>query len=863
MLGPALPLRRGGINFAVRMIVRQPVALSRLAGALVALGGTVVLTGWFTGTEILTSFVPGWLAMKVNTAIGFVLTGLALALLAPAETLPLQFRTGRLCAGFAAILGLLTLLQYPLNRDFGIDQLLIPEAPGAVETVHLGRMAPATALAFVLAGTGLLLPRRRFPRTFQVLVHLTGLLAVISACHYAYLGRPLLPYTQMAFHSAVLFLVLAGGILATRADSGPVAVLAGDSAGGRAARRLLPAATLVPLTLGWLLIRGESSGWYDFATGTLLYAVSTVGIVGGLVWIHALRLHRADHSRRSADAKVMAQLGRLHLLEQVTRAIGERHDLPSIYQVVVRRLEENLPLGFCAILIHDEAGGPLHVAHVGLHEPALGAALARLGGSRLAAVEHGRLLYEPDLTKAGDLPLLEELGRAGLRALVLAPLTVEGNVFGLLLAARRAPSSFSSSECEFLSQTAAHTALATHQHRLRGKLQHAYDELRATQQAVLQQERLNALGQLASGIAHDINNAITPATLYAEFVLQTESALSPKSREHLQNIKATMTNVSQTVARLRDFSRGPEPDAVFAPVDLAALIAEVVRLTRARWSDIPQQSGVLIELTQDLAVGVPAIDGVEAEVRDSLTNLIFNAVDAMPSGGRLTLRTRLLPAGRRNFPPPRLALEVSDTGTGMNEETRHRCLEPFFTTKGRGGTGLGLAMVYGMVQRHNATLEIDSEPGQGTTFRICFGLPAVPTPQSASRVVGSQPVRPLRLLVVDDDPLILRSLRDVLTGDGHSVVACPGGLEGLAAFTSAQARGDRFDAVITDLGMPQVDGRTVAAAIKSAGNIPVILLTGWGQQKEEQAELPRHVDVVLPKPPQLPDLRAALAQLCA
>ncbi len=845
------------------MIARHPTALSRLSGALVVLGGAVVLTGWVTGTEVLTSFVPGWLAMKVNTAICFVLMGLALALLAPAEVLPLSLRAGRLCAALATGLGLFTLLQYPLNRDFGIDQLLIPEAPGAVQTVHLGRMAPATALAFVLAGTGLLLPRRRFPRTFQVLVHLTGLLAVISACHYAYLGRPLLPYTQMALHTAVLFLVLAGGMLATRADSGPVAVLAGDSAGGRAARRLLPAATLVPLTLGWLLIRGEASGWYDFSTGTLLYAVGTVGIVGGLVWIHALRLHRADLARRAADAKIMAQLGRLDLLEQITRAIGERQDLPSIYQVVVRRLEENLPLDFCAILLRDEASGPRCTAHVGLREPELGADLSRLDGDSLAAAERGPLLYEPDLTRVGDAPLLRLLGPAGLRALVLAPLAVEDRVFGFVLAARRTPASFSSGECEFLSQTAAHTALATQQHRLHRKLQHAYDELRATQQAVLQQERLSALGQMASGIAHDINNAITPAALYAEFVLQTESTLSPKSREHLQNIKTTMTNVAQTVARLRDFSRGPEPDAVFVPVDLAALIPEVVRLTRARWSDIPQQSGVVIELIQDLATGVPAIDGVESELRDSLTNLIFNAVDAMPAGGRLTLRTRLLPAGRRNFPPPRLALEIADTGTGMDEETRRRCLEPFFTTKGRGGTGLGLAMVYGMVQRHNATLEIDSELGKGTAFRICFGLPAVPTPQFASRVVGSQPAHALRLLVIDDDPLILRSLRDVLTGDGHSVVACPGGPEGLAAFTSAQARGDRFDAVITDLGMPQVDGRIVAAAVKAAGNIPVILLTGWGQRMEEQAELPRHVDVILPKPPKLPDLRAALAQLCA
>jgi len=845
------------------MNTRLATQVSLAAGIIVICGGTVVLTGWLTGIGVMTSFLPGWLAMKVNTAIGFLLSGLALVLFSAQVATPSRRLTGQVCAAAAALLGLLTFLQYMLGRDFGIDQWLIPEKPGAVQTVHLGRMAPATALAFVLAGVALLLPRTRFARTFQMLVHLTGLLGLISACHYFYLGRPLLPYTQMAIHTAGLFMVLACGLLAMRPESTLVTVMTGDTAGSRVSRRLLPAATFVPLVLGWFLIHGDRYGWYDFATGTLLFAVSLVGILGGLVWVYAVRLHRADLKRRAADARILAQLERLNLLEQVTRAIAEHQDPESIHQVVVRRLEESLPLDFCAILLREADGQAVWAAHFGLHEPELAETLQGLdlADPALNGAVAGRLMHESNLAATTDgSPLINRLRTAGMGSAVLAPLATEDKVFGFLVAVRRAPDSFSSGLCEFLTQTADHASLATHQARLRWQLQQAYDDLRHTRQSLLQQERLNALGQMASGIVHDINNAITPASLCAEIVLQTETGLGPKSSDPLQNIQKSMSNVAQTVARLRGFYRGNEPEERLAPVNLNAIIKEVVKLTRARWSDMPQQAGLVVELELDLSSDVPVLEGVEAEFRDAVTNLIFNATDAMPQGGRITVRTRLQPAGPQQVPPARVVLEVSDTGTGMDEQTRQHCLEPFFTTKGQGGTGMGLAMVYGMVQRHDGTLDIDSTPGRGSTFRI--GLPPASGQRTDAAVpaVRPEPERDLRILLVDDDPLILRSLREVLSSDGHTVRACPGGREGLDALATMPGD-EKFDVVITDLGMPQVDGRTVAAAAKAGGVRAVILLTGWGQRMDTGASPPLHVDLVLPKPPKLPDLRAALARL--
>jgi CheY-like chemotaxis protein len=208
-------------------------------------------------------------------------------------------------------------------------------------------------------------------------------------------------------------------------------------------------------------------------------------------------------------------------------------------------------------------------------------------------------------------------------------------------------------------------------------------------------------------------------------------------------------------------------------------------------------------------------------------------------------------------------VEVADSGVGMNEETRQKCMVPFFTTKGERGTGLGLSMVFGMVERHSASIEIDSAPGAGTIIRLRFAVAtAVLVAPRRSSDAPPVPAR-LRLLLVDDDPVLLKSLRDALEADGHVIVAADGGKAGIAEFNAALARNEPYAAVITDLGMPYLDGRKVAAAIKAASPAtPVILLTGWGQRMIAEEDIPNHVDRVLAKPPKLRELREVLSQLC-
>jgi len=364
---------------------------------------------------------------------------------------------------------------------------------------------------------------------------------------------------------------------------------------------------------------------------------------------------------------------------------------------------------------------------------------------------------------------------------------------------------------------------------------------------------------MASGIAHDINNAISPVSLYTEVLLEMEPNLSVRTREYLETTQRAIGDVAHTVSRMREFYRQQEPQLILVPVDLSRLAQQVIDLTRARWNDMPQKRGVVIELSPELAPDLPAVAGIESEIREALINLIFNAVDAMPEGGTLTLRTTAVKAGSNT---PFVHVEVTDTGIGMDEETRRRCLEPFFTTKGERGTGLGLAMVYGVAQRHKAEIEMESASGKGTTVRMTFPV-SVSNAAGLTHLVAATAIPSrLRILVVDDDPLLIKSLRDTLEVDGHAVTTANGGQAGIDTFLSIERPADQFAIVITDLGMPYVDGRKVATAVKAASpSTPVILLTGWGQRLVAENDIPPHVDRVLNKPPKLRELRATLAEL--
>ncbi|HEX6636678.1 MAG TPA: PAS domain S-box protein [Steroidobacteraceae bacterium] len=562
-----------------------------------------------------------------------------------------------------------------------------------------------------------------------------------------------------------------------------------------------------------------------------------------------------------AESKLKVQLERMQLLDRTTHAIGAHQDLRKVFETVLRSLEDYLGVDFCSVAQYQAHPAQITVMQMGEKSARIASQMGvdehtgiGVDEGELRSCVQGSLIYEPDLKRGPQSALCVRLRSAGLESLVAAPLAVEDEVFGVLLVARRATESFSSDDCEFLRQLSSHVALAAHQARLYGALQSAYQDLRQTQQTVMQQERLRSLGQMASGVAHDINNALSPAALYAQSMLTHEQNMSGRARDQLGVILRAIDDVSRTVQRMRAFYMPQGLELTLAPVDVNQVVGQVIDLTRARWTNMPQERGAVIDVKTDLEPGELRILGAENEMRDALTNLLLNAVDALPEGGTITLRTRL------DARDDQVIIEVQDTGVGMSETTRSRCLEPFFTTKGERGTGLGLPMVFGMVQRHGGELEIESELGAGTVMRLL--IPRAPSGMTArERTLPAKP-RPLRILLVDDDPLLLRSLRDALELDDHQVVTAEGGQAGIDAFSDATSTGVQYDAVITDLGMPYVDGRKVATRIRQmSAHVPIIMLTGWGHRLIATDETPEHVNRVLSKPPKVADLRAALLEL--
>jgi signal transduction histidine kinase/ActR/RegA family two-component response regulator len=402
--------------------------------------------------------------------------------------------------------------------------------------------------------------------------------------------------------------------------------------------------------------------------------------------------------------------------------------------------------------------------------------------------------------------------------------------------------------------------------RLTEGLQEAYEELRRTQQVVVQQERLRALGQMASGIAHDINNALSPIVAYSELLQTTQPDLSEKAREYLQIINQAGEDIAHIVTRMREFYRRHSDSEPLTKVDLNQIVKEVIVLTRPRWRDVAQRYGISINVEPELESGLPPLLSDASELREALTNLIFNAVDALPSGGTINLVTRSVnrPASPESKAAERqLQIEVRDDGVGMDEKTRLRCLEPFFSTKAqRGGTGLGLAMVYGMMQRHDGTIDIESLPGKGTSIRLTFPMRESPSQTAASVAPNGIPKRSLNILCIDDQPQMLQLLGDCLPSFGHRVTIASNGEKGLELFHAAKLKNKPYEIVITDLGLPDVDGHQVAKAIKAESpGTPIIMMTGWGKMMKENKEVPPDVDGLVDKPPNLQKLNDLLCQL--
>jgi GAF domain-containing protein len=554
-----------------------------------------------------------------------------------------------------------------------------------------------------------------------------------------------------------------------------------------------------------------------------------------------------ENSRLFSDNQ--RRLEELALLHELSQAVTGQLDRAALVEVIYRQLARVLDAPTGGIFAYDERrqefeallrmrNGAIEVAETGRRYPVGVGLMTRL-------VERRQAIRTDDYVEA--------CGREGVTPLdtdqplpywVGAPMIAGDEVVGAI-ALRGGARPFTEADARLLTNIAGLAALAFRSARLYEERTQAYSELVAAQDHLLRVDKLRALGEMASGVAHDFNNLLASIVGRTQMLLQAVE--DPRLRQWLGVIERAARDGTQTVRRLQEFTR-IRRDQAFVPVDLNEVAREALEVTQFRWRDEAMSRGIDLQVVTSFA-GRASVSGDPAELREALINLILNAVDAMESGGVLTLATRV--------DGDAVVLTVADTGEGMSAEVQRRLFEPFFTTKGPKGTGLGLSVTFGIVSRHGGQIEVDSAPGKGTRLELRFpqarAEPAVLAGPPAAVVAGAG--EPARCLVVDDEDEVRDMLGDVLALGGHTPVLVSSGSEAITRF-----RAEDFDIVLTDLGMSGVTGWQVARACKEAEPaVPVLLVTGWGVEVSPEDLAAHGVDAVLSKPLNVDQVLSAVA----
>lgn len=381
------------------------------------------------------------------------------------------------------------------------------------------------------------------------------------------------------------------------------------------------------------------------------------------------------------------------------------------------------------------------------------------------------------------------------------------------------------------------------------ELNKSLEKLKKAQEQVIRQEKMKTVGQMASGVAHDFNNVLMPIVGFSEMLLlETEELKHDNDIRHmLEMIHSAGQDAKNIVRRLQSIYKAEEEQ--FCSIELASLIESVISMTMPKWKEEMRAKGKAIDIATDFEI-TPMIKGNKSELREVFTNLMFNSVDAMPRGGTVTIRLK-------KSRDESVVCEFSDTGHGMDEKALKDCMEPFFTTKGTQGTGLGLPLINGIVKRHGGNLAVHSTPGQGTTIQMSFPLPAITEAPKDPDTQGPEALKPMKILVIDDEERSCRIITHILVRDGHTIDTALDGREGLNKFNSAE-----YDLVVTDRAMPEMSGDEVAANIAASNpEIPIIMLTGFGEMMKENNECPEGVSYVMSKPVNRDDLRKVMQKV--
>src|SRR5215510_3381420 len=542
------------------------------------------------------------------------------------------------------------------------------------------------------------------------------------------------------------------------------------------------------------------------------------------------------------------QVDELSVLLELSRAVTGQLDRTALLDAIRTQVVRILDAANMAVVLRDDEHGDLEVVlrvvdgAVDMRAPLRYS--SRTVGLMSVVLETGQALrtddYRAECARRGVAPIDTF---PGAQHWLGVPMTAGELVVGVLTL-RSSSRPFGENDERLLSSIGHLAALALRSAQLFEERTRAYKELASAQDQLVRTEKLRALGEMASGVAHDFNNLLASILGRAQLTLQRLQ--DPQLRKWLQVIERSALDGAQTVRRLQEFTR-TRRDQPFVAVDLNEVVRGALEITQSRWREETRSRGVAVEVRTSFG-SVPSVAGDPAELREAMTNLILNAVDAMPSGGTLTLTTGV----ETNL----VVVTVEDTGVGIPEAIRGKIFDPFFTTKGPQGTGLGLSMTYGILSRHGARIAVDSGEGRGTTFRLTFAPGVVPGVETTQPAEAPPPGLSLRCLVIDDEAEVGRVLGDVLQTSGHRVTVLTDGAEAIAQF-----RAEPFDMVFTDLAMPRVSGWQVAQAVKEiAPAVPVVLVTGFGVELTAEDRQTQGVDMVLVKPLKIADVLGTVAR---
>jgi two-component system cell cycle sensor histidine kinase/response regulator CckA len=772
-------------------------ALSRIASVAVLALALSVLLGWWLEHPTLRSGIAGLVAMNPATAIAFILSSISLRLLAEPPP-PLSRRLARICAAAVVLLAFLCLSRLFTPWDLELDRLLFTDQLAGAGGGRPNRMAPNTAFNFLLLGVALLFLDQRTSRGWRPaegLALVAGGFGLFAAAGYVY-GSSVLygvgTFIPMAVNTAIGFLILSAGVLCARPGQGLHALLTGPGAGALLARRILPAALTVPLVLGWLRLEGEQLGLYDAAGGVSFMVTATTVILAALVWRCAIELDRSDLARTRAERTLR------DLNEGLEVRVAERTETLERLNDELRALFDASPLAVCS-LTRD--------GRVRSWNPAA----ERLFGWTADELI-GRPLPNVPADLRGEFNVLRE------RVLAGNPFTNHET--------RRSRKDGRQIDVSISTAPLHDAAGAT------SGLIAVYIDIgsrKSLESQLRQAQKMEAVGRLAGGVAHDFNNMLTVIQTSAEFLLEDLEGTDPR-RNDAAEIRDTAQRAGRLTGQLLAFSR----QQVLQPqvLDLNSVVSDLEPMLRRL-----VEENIIVQTR--LHPGLDQVRADRSQLEQVILNLVVNARDAMPAGGRLLIETgnAMLddeyPRSHLNAQPgPHVALAVTDTGCGMDAATQARIFEPFFTTKGNGhGTGLGLATVYGIVEQSGGHIWVYSELGKGTSFKVYFPRYAGPDHEDEDQEPGPEAEdhgTGATILVVEDDVAVRSSIHRVLGRHGYCVIEAPTGEEAIAAVADPALT---IDLVISDMVMPEMNGLELRKRLRTTRtSLPVLLMSGYSEE---------------------------------